>query len=207
MFYQCLSALLKPPNTYHHWAVGSERAINREKIVRGALERGSEWVWFVDDDHTFGNMALHDLLKHDVPVVGALYLQRKTPFLPIAMGERDENGMWWPLDLEKCSEHGLIEVDGIGTGGLLVRTEVFHELGEPWFQYTAEMSEDLFFCSRVREELGLPIYVDLDVQLGHLGPAVVFPVYDQGEWVAGLSFGPNAAVTLPILKPLEPVSE
>lgn len=200
MFHQCLTTLRTPPNTYFDWAVGSERAIGREKIVRRALERGSEWVWFVDDDHTFGPSALLDLMKHDVPVVGALYLQRRTPFLPIAMGERDENG-WWPLDLSQCPEHGLVAVDGIGTGGLLVRTDVFHELGEPWFQYTAEMSEDLFFCKRVREDLGLEIYVDLDVPLGHLAPAVVFPLFDDGEWVAGLSFGPGAGVTFPILKP------
>lgn len=201
MFHQCLTTLRAPVNTYFEWMIGSERAIGREKVVRRALERGSEWVWFVDDDHTFGHTALLDLLAHDVPVVGALYLQRKTPFLPIAMGEKDENG-WWPLDLEKCPQHGLVSVDGIGTGGLLVKAEVFHELGEPWFQYTAEMSEDLFFCRRVREELGLPIYVDLDVPLGHIAPAVVFPIYSEDQWAAGLSFGPNATVMLPILKPL-----
>jgi hypothetical protein len=203
MFSQCLTGLRVPLNTAIDWNVGSDRAISRNRIAERSLERGSEWVWFVDDDHTFHGDILGRLLAHEQPVVGALYLQRTTPFLPIAMAERDDNGEWWPLDLDACPEHGLVQVEGLGTGGLLVRAEVFHDLEPPWFVHTTKQSEDLYFCTRVRDELDLPIYVDMDARLGHLGPAVVVPNYHETEgWVAGLSFGPSAYVELPILKPL-----
>lgn len=208
MFHQCLTSLSAPVNTSVDWMIGSDRAVSRNRIVKRALERGSEWVFFLDDDHTFRHNILADLLEHDQPVVGALYLQRTTPFLPIAMGERDENGFWWPLDLQTTPEHGLVEVAGIGTGGLLIRSEVFYGLLESdpdkqFFRHTTEQSEDLYFCARVRDELGLPIYVDVDARLGHLGPAVCVPSYTDGQWVAGLAFGPSAYVELPILKPTE----
>lgn len=200
IFTSCLTRLNKPPNTFMQFETGSERAISREKIVRGALERGSEWVWFVDDDHGFHDQSLLTLLSRDVPVVGALILRRGAPFLPVAMRGRDEKG-WFPLDLSTCPGTGIVSVDAVGTGGIFVRTEVFYEMGEPWFQYTHEMSEDLFFCKRVREELGLPIYVDLDVRLSHLRVSSVIPVYDEGQWVAGLTFGPGTSITLPISIP------
>lgn len=200
IFTSSLTRLHKPPNTYILFATGSERAANRERIVRDAITIGSEWVWFIDDDHGFDDMALLKLLAHDVPVVGSFYLQRGAPFYPIAYVGRDQNG-WWPLDLTQCPEHGLVGVDAVGAGGLLVRTEVFHELKEPWFQYTHEMSEDLFFCRRVREELDLQIYLDLDVKLSHLRVSAIVPTYDE-SWVAGISFGPGASVTMPILPPV-----
>lgn len=208
MFWQCLTTLRTPVNTAVDVMVGSDRAVGRNKVVERSLERGSEWCFFVDDDHTFRPEILTWLLHHDKPIVGALYLQRTTPFLPIAMGTRGDAG-WWPLDLEDAPEHGLVEVEGIGTGGLLIRSEVFHALRESdpsalFFRHTTEQSEDLHFCSRVRDELGWPIFVDMDSRLGHLGPAVVVPNFNEdiGEWVAGLSFGASCYVELPILKPL-----
>jgi len=201
-FHQCLTSLRSPVNTAIEWRIGADRARSRNSLVQASLERGSEWILFLDDDHSFSPDLLLGLLERDQPIVGSLYLQRVNPFLPIAYAECDENGDYWPLDLTACPEHGLVTVAGVGTGGMLIRSEVFHQLGDgPWFVHTTKQSEDLHFCGLAREA-GIPIYVDLDARLGHIAPAVVAPSWENG-WAAALSFSYSTTILLPITTPIK----
>ena len=201
MFYQCLTVIDLPVNTAIDFRVGSDRGRSRNLLVQASLERGSEWMFFVDDDHTFPSHILKTLLSREQPVVGSLYLQRSDPFLPIAFAEKDaESGNYWPLDLNACPEHGLVTVVGCGTGGMLVRSEVFHELEPPWFVHTTQQSEDLYFCDRL-VEAGIPLYVDLDARLGHIAPFSIYPAWEDGSWRAGIAVSPSMQVHLPINMP------
>lgn len=201
MFHQCLTQMHTPVNTAIDWRIGSDRARSRNSIVKESLDRGSEWVLFLDDDHSFKPDLLMTLLAADQLIVASLYVQRVSPFLPIAYGERDENGSWWPLDLTQCPEHGLVEVAGAGTGGMLIRSEVFHELGDiQWFRHTTEQSEDLHFCG-LAQDAGIPVYVHLDAPLGHIAPATCSPVYHEGKWNAKLAFSHRDNILLPITVP------
>lgn len=200
MFYQCLNMLQKPVNTAVDFEVGSDRGRSRNKLVARSLERGSEWILFLDDDHTFPPNLLMVLLAREVPVVASLYLQRADPFFPIAFAEKDADGNYWPLDITACPEHGIVTVDGAGTGGMLIRSEIFHQLDPPWFVHTTQKSEDLYFCDLVREA-GIQIYCDLDARLGHIAPFSIYPDYEDGKWTAGVSVSPSMKVLLPIEVP------
>lgn len=202
MFTQALISLHSPVNTAVDFRIGADRGRSRNSLVRASLERGSEWICFFDDDHTFPPTLLNQLLSHEEPIVASLYLQRSDPFLPIAYAEkRDSN--YWPLDLSSLPAHGLAPVVGAGTGGMLIRSEVFHALPEPWFVHTTEQSEDLYFCDRA-VEAGFPIYVDLDARLGHIAAINVFPSYEEDTgWAAGLSVSPAMRVLMPIQMPAE----
>lgn len=200
-FTRALMGLRRPVNTEFDLRVGSDRGRSRNELVEASLERGSEWMFFLDDDHSFPPTLLMGLLERNQPVVASLYLQRTDPFLPIAMAKKDEDGNYWPLDLTQCPQHGLVTVVGAGTGGMLIRSEVFHELAPPWFVHTTHQSEDLYFCDRV-VAAGIPLYVDLDAPLGHLTPNNVFPNWEEGHgWTAGLSISPSMKVVLPIVMP------
>lgn len=193
-FYQCLTGLVKPTNTAIQFLLGSNRARSRNELCQLALDRGSEWVFFVDDDQAFGPQILQRMLSHEQPVVSALIVQRTAPFLPVAFAEKSE-GKWWPLNLQAHGPNELVKIVGCGAGGLLIRSEVLRAVGDPWFKQLDEKSEDLFFSDRCAEE-GFPIYVDTGAQMGHIAPAVVFPVFNETRWVAGIQFSYTTAVEI-----------
>jgi hypothetical protein len=165
------------------------------------LERGSEWILFLDDDHTFPPHLLLTLLEKQQDVVASLYLQRADPFLPIAFASKDDEGSYWPLDLSECPQNGLVKVRAAGTGGMLIRSEVFYNIPAPWFVHTTNQSEDMYFCDLLAEN-GYGMFVDLDAPLGHVAPMNVFPTWEDGHgWTAGLSVSPSMRVVLPIQMP------
>lgn len=188
-----------PVNTHPEWAITSDRILGRNKIVSQALDQGAEWVLFLDDDHVFPSHLLMRLLSHEKPVVGSLYLQRMVPFAPVAYSEKTEDERYIPVDLNQHGPDDLIEVAALGTGGMLIRSEVLRAMDEPWF-YHGKASEDLIFCERVTE-LGLgPVYCDLGARMGHMSPAALWPTFpsDEGRWMVGFSFTEGFSVTVPI---------
>jgi hypothetical protein len=204
IFAQSITTMFTPPNTAIDWRIGADRGRSRNSLVAASLERGSEWMLFLDDDHSFPPDILQRLLLHEQPVVASLYLQRADPFLPLAYTSK-KDGDYWPLDLDEHGKQGLVPVIGAGTGGMLIRSEVFHHLDPPWFIHTTQQSEDLYFCDRC-VEAGIPIFVDLAARLGHVAAVNVYPDYIEADgretWSAGLAISPTAVVHLPILMPL-----
>lgn len=208
-FTESLMYLHKPVNTAVEWRKGADRGRSRNSLVEASLERGSEWMLFLDDDHAFPPQILNIMLSRELPVVAALYLQRTDPFLPIAYSHKDENGMYVPLDLTDCPQHGTVPVYAAGTGGMLIRSEVFHQIPGPWFVHTTQHSEDIYFCELLHEH-GIPLALDLNARLGHIAVVTVAPDWvtpDNGgpeQWAAGLRISPSAIAHLPIVMPGPP---
>lgn len=189
-FSSCLANLVKPDGSEVVFEVGIDVAINRRNIVRRALEGEHDWVWFVDDDMLFGPSHLWNLLAHNKPIVASLYLNRKPPYYPVAYNRRfiQENGdpAWNPVDLEGAPQSGLVDIIAAGTGGLLVRSEVFLAMEyDSWFKCDGA-GEDMSFCYRAIEA-GFPIYLDLAARMGHLSNYSVWPMNRvEGHWSAGI---------------------
>jgi hypothetical protein len=202
LFMICLSSLRKPINTQPVWALTSDRILGRNNCVKQALEQGAEWLLFLDDDHVFGPGLLERLLAHEKPIVGSLYLQRMKPFAPVAYTHKDDNDVYHAVKLTEHEPDALIEVAAIGTGGMLIRTEIFHQMhaadpGAPIFEH-GRASEDLIFCDRVYE-LGLgPIYCDLGARLGHMSPMALWPSHSNGEWEVGFALADGFQLAVPI---------
>lgn len=199
MFHVCKDALQMPVNTHPEWAITSDRIVGRNKVVAQALDRGAEWILFLDDDHVFPSHLLMRLLAHDKPVVGSLYVQRMVPFAPVAYTHKTDEERYVPVDLTQHGPDDLIEVAAVGTGGMLIRSEVLHQMEPPWF-YHGRASEDLIFCDRVYEEGFGPIYVDLGCRMGHMSPAALWPTFDRETeaWMVGFSLTEGFSVTVPI---------
>jgi hypothetical protein len=195
MFWIAKDALRSPVNTKIQTVLTGDRILGRNKLAKMAVEEGQEWLMFLDDDHVFASDLLVRLLAHNVPVVGALYLQRQMPFLPIAYATKDDDDKYWPVDLSAHGENDLITVRGLGTGGMLIRTEILRELPYPWFEH-GTASEDLIFCDRVYDAGLGPIYCDLGARMGHLSPAALWPTYTDGRWAAGFALADGFSVTV-----------
>ncbi len=177
------------------WRVGANRGTSRDSLARACLEDVlCEWLFFVDDDQVFQPDALYRLLEHEQPVVSALIVQRAAPFLPTAYATFQECE-FQPLDLNSVGHDNLVQVAGVGSGGLLVRREVFEKLEEPWFVYTENFGEDLYFSQRCLEA-EIPMFVDTGCRMGHLIPAAVIPAWLGSRWGVGIQLADGTSTAI-----------
>lgn len=163
---------------------GSMLTHNRELIVRSAIKRGADYILWLDTDMVFPKDTLAHLLRWDKPFVAAQGVTKQLPAEPVAQ------------DLEgkrvygKERDRGLKEVSQVGLAVALTKTEYVARVTKPRFEmryeeeHDAPCGEDVWFCRKWREELGLPIYVDmgLSYQIGHLG-GYSYGLKDVGELV------------------------
>ena len=197
IFTKCLVYMQAPVNTDIQWCVGTDFANNRNTLAQQAIERGSEWLLYLDDDHAFAPDHLMRLLSHEKPIVASLYTARSRPFRPIAYDWISDEKGWEPIDLKGQPEDALVEVDGAGTGGMLIRSEVFHEIPFPWFEKTTIGSEDLEFCKKARAH-GFTVHVDLGATMGHMTTASIWPSMVDGEWATGVTLADGSSIYLPL---------
>lgn len=208
LFTVSLMNIQHPPNTVPDWGISTFIPGARNSLVERALERGSEWILFLDDDHVWPSDHLMRLLKHDEMIVGSLYMRRQPPFVPLAFSHMDEDGTYTAIDLTTLPGEGLLQVHAVGTAGLLVKSEVFRAIEYPWFEWGKvgnwEAGEDIIFCEKAREA-GFNIYVDLEAQLGHMAPSAIWPTWVDEEWAIGFSVADGTRLYVPIEKPTGPI--
>lgn len=159
----------------------------RNALAAEALAGDSTHLLFIDADMVFPPDALQRLLVHDVPIVGALYFNRRPPFQPIVMRANhrdwhaDESLLGHVYDYPKDQ---LVEVDATGCGFMLVQRAVLQAIAKddplhpPWFTRYPGLSEDFSFCVRAIEK-GFPVFVDTSLKLGHVGKLVVDEAFAQ----------------------------
>jgi len=149
------------------------------QATEGFLRTDCTHLLFLESDMNHPNDTIPRLLKHDLPVVGGIQTFKVPPFVPMiyryrredepASGTRDDNGPYVPIG--KWDRGKLIEVDGIATGCLLVRRDVFEKVKRPWFTF-AEGTQDLYFCRGIHDA-GFKIYCDTSIECGHIGSVTV----------------------------------
>lgn len=129
-----LATISYPPNLTVHWAatMGMPIAQARQRLVEVALERKADYLFFLDDDVIFERLALQRLmysLQNADPkamAIGGIYPTKQEVPLPVVFKKNGAGASWdW-----KVGE--VFEVEGIGAGFLLVKTEVFQHLEKPW---------------------------------------------------------------------------
>ena len=81
---------------------------------------------------------------------------------------------------------GLIPIKNCGLGCVLIKTEIFKKLEEPWVQIgqmdKEGWSDDIHFFNRVTA-LGYEMFCDLEVQCGHVGQLIMWPKRNaDGSW-------------------------
>jgi len=142
----------------------------REYIAEGALKLGAPYIWFLDDDVEVPYMACRQLMAtlkqaaDDVMIVGGIYPARQYPTEPIVYRGTGAGPFW------RWKKNTIFECDLIGTGCMLIKTEVFKHLEKPWFKTidtdNAKITDDAWFCDKVREK-GFKILADAHVICKH----------------------------------------
>lgn len=183
-----MQGLQMPGGSKTTWTVGNDIAGNRNRAVEGM---DGDWIWFIDDDHSFPPSILLRLLARDVDIVAPICLRRVQPFLPVACVDD------LCLDVTRYGKDELVEVQHTGSSGMLIRRAVLEEIEAPWFELGNGVSEDVDFCRKARAA-GFSIHVDMAVRLGHITTAIVLPAWspDEERWLTGFEVADGAALAV-----------
>lgn len=182
----CLS-LKVPAGSTNLWHCGMlvAKSLN-DAFKRAMADPQFEWVWVMGDDHTFDPDTLLRLLDREKDVIAPLCLNRAPPMDPTIIEQHHQpNGrMKYLEDLPLAGLYKLGETETCGDAGLLIRRPVLEKIGYPWYdkrQSGSLASDDQAFVLRIKEA-GYDVWIDLDVQLGHMSPVVFVPVRKNGRW-------------------------
>lgn len=195
-FYRNIVKLQSPSGTRLEFYPGFFAHENRNHAVRDALQDGRAWVFFVDDDQTMPPEVLPRLLAHDVDIVSVNMLSKEAPFAPYMFFATDARGGGFPDTLDQ--QTGVVEVAACGLGGVLVKTDVFRRMPDPWFAVDDYLvTDDLWFCREARKH-GYKIMVDLETRSGHLIISAVWPHRDaDGVWHTAITFMNGSMFLIP----------
>jgi len=145
--------------------------VGRNIIAKYAQENGFDYIMWVDSDMILPKNTLVRLLSHDKDIVAGVYSYKVLGNKEVvAKRFQDETREEYDnLTIKEIKESsGLIEVDGFGFGCVLTKTSMFDKIPYPWFIYTQEMGEDIFFCRKAQNE-EYKLWLDTDVICGHIG--------------------------------------
>jgi hypothetical protein len=141
----------------------------RNDIVERALSIGATKLIMMDVDMVYHPKTITNLLKRNLPIVGALCFRRYPPFDSIML-RMLEDGY---TSVDEWEEDELVEVDATGAGCLMFDMKIFREMPRPWFRFQynpdtgAAIGEDIGFCQDLKRA-GYRIFVDTSVPCDHL---------------------------------------
>lgn len=143
---------------------------NRNLAVKEFLK--TDYTHFLSVDHdVIPYKSPFDLLEEDKDVIGlpALVFQ-KGQFNWVVYNKDIKNQPFYnPVDISK--EKGLIEVDIVGSGCILIKREVLEKVKAPFMREwnkegTTEFGLDFMFCKKAKKE-GFKIYCATEYRCEH----------------------------------------
>jgi hypothetical protein len=173
-----LSELQLPQSTIVAKSTGA-LDLARQKTVEEALQVDPDWFLFLDSDVIPPADIFPRLRNRGVDVISGLYYMDHPEAIHPAMWQLDENNSPAITGFDK---EGMVNVDAIGLGCLLVNRDVIDDIDPPWFRWTQGyeehpwdlrqegenpgISEDFDFCYKIKQA-GYEIYVDTTVKCIH----------------------------------------
>lgn len=164
----------------------------RNALAEKAINDGFDRVLWLDSDMVFGPDLLERFsadMDEGRDFVCGLYFKRKKPYVPVIykdlMVQQAENGFVRPLAniYEDYPRDSVFEVAGAGFGAVMTSVDLLRrchsEFGQP-FTPVVGFGEDLSFCVRV-QKLGVPMYCDSRIKVGHIGSVVITEEIYDGE--------------------------
>jgi FkbM family methyltransferase len=141
----------------------------RNLIASWVVDRGHDYLFFVDSDIVLPPDALRKLLDANVDIVSGLYVQRTPELITIELLNLDGSRV-----LPNQVKGGLQEIGACGMGCCLIRREVLVDVGYPQFVYKSALDhkdtqpEDFYFCQQARKQ-GYSVWADTSINCSHIG--------------------------------------
>jgi hypothetical protein len=135
--------MYRPSKCSFYWQGYTYIDDGRNLAVEFLLTTDYEYLLFVDSDIWMPERGLMQLYYADKDIVGGLYYQRAMPFSPVAFWNNsdDPDGRYMSIENE-ANGSGLLEVDMIGTGFMLIKRHVIEAFWDTEYG-------DMVDCGRV----------------------------------------------------------
>lgn len=163
--------------SFHFAFIGSGYTIaeNRNFLAVQAVKNNCDYLLMVDDDMMFPPETLKLLISRNKDIIGVPYNVRALSKPDEKPGDR-HNVTYFPEgDMPDPPEGEPIEVMAVGTGVMLVKTDVFKKLTQPYFSFDTyengmtKVGEDSWFCYKAARS-GYKIFCERTLTgLGHIG--------------------------------------
>lgn len=151
----------------------------RNILAKQAVDEGFDRILWLDSDMVFEPDLMERLsadLDEGRDFVTAVYYKRKAPFTPVIykdVGFYLENGLMSPKAecIRDFPKDEIFEVNACGFGAVMHTVDILNQVGGrfgPPFAMLPSFGEDISFCMRL-EELGIKMYADPRIKLGHIG--------------------------------------
>lgn len=149
---------------------------NRNQMVKDFLsDEDNEWLIMCDNDVVPPRDILQ-MVDYGKKVVSAtVTIKKERVPQPVIVKQRDD-GQYRQMGMdeyyEEIDDEGLVEVDGVGTGCLLIHRSVVEDIEPPWFRFiynddgTLELGEDFYFGEKLRQN-GYSMYVSSEHVCSH----------------------------------------
>jgi FkbM family methyltransferase len=145
----------------------------RNLIASWAIN-GYDYLFSVDSDIVLPKDCLVKMLSHDVDIVSGLYIQRKPEEHILEIYRSNDSGGVSNIPYSELPLNSLIPIDGCGFGCVLIKSNVFAEVGYPQFKYHSALdhrytvSEDVDFCKKSAAR-GFKLFADTSIHCEHVG--------------------------------------
>lgn len=192
-FAQSLAMLKKRGDCTLSLNIGSLVYDSRNKLAMEAIQSQSDYVMWFDSDMLFSPDVMVEMMDEleaeKLDILSGIYFRRVKPYTPVIFEHLkiNKDGSCYHRNFENdYPKDTLFEVDGIGFGGVIMRTsvliDVFAEFGT-FFNPLNGIGEDLSFCWRARK-LGYKIHCDSRIKFGHCGHYVINEEFYQSFYSA-----------------------
>lgn len=147
----------------------------RNALAKACIEARADYSFWLDSDvfltaDEFSTLWRMVTVEKKAKIATGLYYEREAPYKPV-IRRRTKHGNY--IKYVAYPKDEPFTVDGMGMGCVLMDREVLSAAyaatnGKP-FQFTDELSEDLFFCDIVSNQLRYTILCHPHVTCGHYG--------------------------------------
>lgn len=149
----------------------------RNGAAKAALDNKCDYLMFIDDDVLIEPRTVFPSLfeaceKHKFDIVMAETYIRGYPFEPMFFKVKNQALQpYRNFEKDVDKKTGLLTCDAVGFSCVIIKCSLLKQVSQPYFITGTQSTEDIYFCMKVRRELGddkVRIAVDTKVPTGHI---------------------------------------
>ena len=149
--------------------------LSRDKLASSAIKNNYDYVLFLDTDQQVPDdiiIKMGSYLDNGEDIVTALVFTKEKPYYPCIYSDSQilESGQisLTRYDMSKIKNEPFY-VQNCGSGCVMLKTEVFKNIPQPWFHPYVYSGEDVTFFHIATHKYGYKILCDPTLDVGHWG--------------------------------------
>mgnify|MGYP001617290001 CR=1 FL=1 len=141
----------------------------RNLIIKEFLKTKGQYLMMIDADQTVP-LSFLEMSDFEFDIISPkINIIKQFELIPMIL-EKKDNGEYGLI--QDYSKGGIVEVDAVGSGCMMIKRAILETMPPPWFEYrfdeTGDMpiGNDFLFCQKAKE-LGYKIWVHTGIVSSH----------------------------------------